>query len=64
MIRTRLTTRDGETPMEAAILPRLLMPRSGEPDEVASTIVYLASKDASYITGQVHAVDGGYAGSI
>jgi len=33
--------------------------RFGEPREVAATILFLASEQASYITGQVVAVDGG-----
>ncbi|VEG52970.1 short-chain dehydrogenase/reductase SDR [Mycolicibacterium aurum] len=36
------------------------MGRIGEPDEVASAIVFLASDDASFITGAVLPVDGGY----
>lgn len=31
-----------------------------EPEEVAETIVYLASDKASFITGQVIRVDGGF----
>jgi len=35
------------------------MSRLGEPDEIASVIGFLASTDASYLTGQVVTVDGG-----
>lgn len=33
--------------------------RFGEPDEIAAAVVFLASKEAGYITGQVLGVDGG-----
>ncbi|HEX4466095.1 MAG TPA: SDR family oxidoreductase [Solirubrobacteraceae bacterium] len=33
--------------------------RSGEPEEVASAIAFLASDDASYVTGQTLGVSGG-----
>lgn len=33
--------------------------RMGEPSEVAKTIVFLASEESSYITGQVLRIDGG-----
>ena len=35
--------------------------RLGAPEDVAKAIVFLASDDAAYITGQVLAVDGGMA---
>jgi 3-oxoacyl-[acyl-carrier protein] reductase len=33
--------------------------RAGKPEEVAAAVVFLASKEASYITGQTLVVDGG-----
>jgi 2-keto-3-deoxy-L-fuconate dehydrogenase len=35
--------------------------RLGRPEEVAALAVFLASDEASYITGQPHLVDGGMA---
>ena len=34
--------------------------RMGTPEEVAQTILFLASDNADYITGQVIGVNGGY----
>ena len=33
--------------------------RAGQPEEIAGVALFLAGKDASYITGQVIVVDGG-----
>ena len=36
------------------------MGRVGRPEEVASTVLWLCSEDASFVTGHAHPVDGGF----
>jgi len=45
--------------MTEAVGATTLMARAAQPDEIASVIVFLASPQASYITGTVFAADGG-----
>jgi NAD(P)-dependent dehydrogenase (short-subunit alcohol dehydrogenase family) len=42
------------------VVARVPMKRFGQPEEVAATVAFLASQDASYITGVEINVDGGY----
>jgi 2-keto-3-deoxy-L-fuconate dehydrogenase len=47
--------------IERAFIERQPMGRLGRAEEVAALAVFLASDEASYITGQAHLVDGGMA---
>lgn len=42
------------------VLDKIPMHRAGDPDEIAKVAVFLASDDASYVTGQCLYVDGGW----
>ena len=44
----------------AAVTDRILLRRIGSAAEVAHAVVFLASRHADYITGQILAVDGGF----
>ncbi len=43
----------------AAFIARQPIGRIGTPEEIASLLVYLASDESSYTTGQIHVIDGG-----
>jgi 3-oxoacyl-[acyl-carrier protein] reductase len=42
------------------VLSRILMRRYGKPQEIADAVWFLASAHASYVTGQVLSIDGGF----
>jgi 3-oxoacyl-[acyl-carrier protein] reductase len=46
--------------MAESLLSHIPMGRPGEPEEIAKAALFLASPDASYITGITLAVDGGW----
>ena len=46
---------------KAGVSARVPMRRMGRPEEIASAVAFLASEDASYITGVELNVDGGMA---
>lgn len=51
--------RDGSLRLES-ILSEIPLGRLATPDEIAGTVLFLASPDAAYITGQTIVVDGGW----
>lgn len=46
--------------VEEAMKKDCVLPRFGMPQDIANAVAFLASEEASYITGQILAVDGGY----
>ena len=60
VVRTRLASFVTENPSEAAAyLEKIPMNRFAEPRDVANAILFLASDEATYITGQTLILDGG-----
>src|SRR5881409_2332850 len=61
MIETPMTRALLDDPaFREAVLLKYPLQRFGQPDEVASAILYLASDEASFVTGVSLPVDGGY----
>ncbi len=58
MIETDMTAVIPEKAKEA-MMASIPAGRAGKPEEIANVVVFLASEEAAYITGQVVSVDGG-----
>lgn len=59
IINTELHAKGGEPERINRIAPTIPMQRAGEADEIAKAILWLASDEASYITGTLLDVSGG-----
>jgi len=60
-IDTPMTSfRDGDPQAQAESLARIPIGRSGQPDDVAYGVLYLASDESSFVTGSELVIDGGF----
>ncbi|MCK5086443.1 MAG: 3-oxoacyl-[acyl-carrier-protein] reductase [Melioribacteraceae bacterium] len=57
-IETDMTAKLNENQRDA-LLTNVPLKRMGQPEDIAKVVAFLCSDDASYLTGQVIAVDGG-----
>jgi NAD(P)-dependent dehydrogenase (short-subunit alcohol dehydrogenase family) len=58
LIDTPLSLSTGEDPVNTTSLS--IIERMGTSEEIANAVIYLLSDEASFITGQILAVDGGF----
>ena len=54
------TTRTDHNEFNQKLISKVPMGRMGEPEEVASGVLYLASDESSYVTGAELVIDGGW----
>jgi 3-oxoacyl-[acyl-carrier protein] reductase len=59
MIRTPAMENLGDAALSARFASAVPLGRLGEPSDIASAMLYLASEQAAYVTGQTIVVDGG-----
>ena len=59
-IRETMSPDDAEEYIKQDLVEETLLSRIGTAEDVAKCIYFLASEDASFITGQIITVDGGF----
>ncbi len=59
LIRTEGGKRNVAGPLVGIMESNTLVPRLGEPEDIAGCVAYLASEDAAFVTGAIIDVDGG-----
>ena len=55
-----VSTQEGEPDFTARLAAKTMLGRVGRQEEIAGAVVYLASDEASYVTGETLAVNGGW----
>ncbi len=58
-LQDRIDAFDDPVEAKKMFISRQPMGRLGEPDEIAAGILYLASDEASFVTGAILNIDGG-----
>ncbi|MBU7595773.1 SDR family NAD(P)-dependent oxidoreductase [Metabacillus halosaccharovorans] len=64
LIKTPMTVQKGKEEIIDHLSKKIPMQRAAEPEEVTKLVLFLASSDASFITGQEYILDGGQLASL
>jgi 2-keto-3-deoxy-L-fuconate dehydrogenase len=59
-LRDRMTAQGDYEKARAAFIARQPMGRMARPEEIAALVVYLASDESAFVTGQAFVIDGGW----